>query len=404
MSSYSAEIISIGNEVLSGRVINGNAQYISRELKKVGCEVKRHTVIPDDHAIIIETFAESMACAPLVIATGGLGPTLDDMTRQAAAELFNSPCEYNESIAHELESRFGEALPSLRDQATQPRKALILKNRLGTASGLIFYDGRSSLILLPGVPIEMQTLFNEEVLPYLKGLFHSSRGTEEAWLYFANLYESQVDPLLRIYQEGYPALKMGIYPSNGLLSIHLEGEGGALENVRDSLKKELKEFYYSSSDGKIETAIQEYFIQHHLSLSIAESCTGGAVAARLVTIPGSSQYLLGAVIAYSNAMKQKLLGVPIDLINKHGAVSSEVVSAMADGIQLLTDSDYAIATTGIAGPSGGSLDKPVGTVYAAIKQKGQPVMTYHLEAKGSREMVIERTVHFILGKLYVQMH
>lgn len=399
MSSPAAEVISIGDELLAGRIVNSNAAFISRKLKEIGIAVQRQTAIADRHEIIFETLAESLACNPLVIATGGLGPTLDDVTRRAAAELFDSSLEYNPELAANLTAQFGP-IEALQDQATQPKKALILPNRLGSAPGLIFYDGRATLILLPGVPLEMEELMEKEVIPYLMRTFCLSEARLPRLLYFANLFESALDPLLRSLHAKDPLLKLGIYPRSGLLTVSLEGPQESIALAEEALRDAFMEHFYEASDGKIETAIKELCIFRKWTVSAAESCTGGALAMRLVSSPGASNYFLGGVVAYSNFLKEKLLDVPKELIQTQGAVSSEVALAMAESIQAKSGSDIGVAITGIAGPSGGTLEKPVGTVFIAVKIGAEKGVCHVLKGKGSRALIIEESVNFALGILY----
>lgn len=388
----SAEIISIGNELLTGSTINTNAAFISRQLHAIGFEVERHTSIADDKEIIIETLAECLASCPLVIATGGLGPTLDDLTREAVSELIGSPLEFHNELAKALLQRFG-AMDSLKNQATIPKKALILPNPLGTASGLIFMHGNSLLVVLPGVPLEMEVLMLNEVIPYLKKLFpFSSQAREE--LHFFHLFESSVDPTLRHLNEKLPGLKIGIYPHNSLLSIIIEGTQREVSIAKEELLKQFDQHYYESSDGTVEMAVQELFIKNGWTLSLAESCTGGAIAARLTAVPGSSAYFLGSLVAYSNFVKTKVLNISSALLQEKGAVSKEVALAMANCMQTYTSSTVAIGVTGFAGPDGGTKENPIGTVYFAINNEA-----YLLSAKGNRSSIIERSVNHILGAL-----
>lgn len=312
----SAEIISIGGELLTGATLNTNAKFISEKLEGIGFHINRQTTIGDDHDLILETLSESLACCPLVIATGGLGPA-------AASELFESPLEYNEE-----------------NQVTVPKKAMILPNKLGTAPGLVLHNGQSTLILLPGVPPEMEALMIEEVIPFLQKTFTLP-------------------------------------------------------------EREEQELNRESSDGSIESAIQELFLKKKLTLSLAESCSGGDLSSRLVHKAGASEYFVGSVVAYSNELKEKILGVPKETIETYGAVSKETALAMAEGILALTGSDFAISVTGIAGPSGGSAEKPVGTIFIGIKKKGSPALYKHIHAvSGSRAMIIERAGHIAFGELY----
>lgn len=396
---HAAELVCIGNELLSGTTVNSNAAFIGAKLKENGFSVKRQTIIPDDKDVIIETLSESLACAPLVIATGGLGPTVDDLTRIAVAELMDCPLEYNESLATELLTRFGK-IDSIENQATVPSKALLLPNTSGTAAGLVFIKGNSILIVLPGVPLEMELMMEKEVLPYLKRVFPTVHLPAKERLYFHNLWESTVDPTLRELSERFPKLEMGIYPHHGLLTVAIEGDVREVEIAKNTLLQEFEEHRYESSDGRIATAIQELFIQNNWTLSLAESCTGGAIAARLTSVPGASQYFLGSCVVYSNDLKEKVLDIPHEIIQTHGAVSKETSDALVKAVQLKSGSTFSISATGIAGPSGGTEAKPVGTVFISLNKENQNPHSLTLHAKGERSMIMERTVNFCLGELY----
>lgn len=398
MPTLKAEVIAIGNEVLAGHAINGNAAFISQKLNGIGFNVVRHTAIPDDHEIIVETLSESLACVPLVIATGGLGPTIDDLTRGAAAELFDSPLEFSPTLAAELKNRFGD-IPSLHDQATVPTKALILPNLIGTASGLIFYNGRSTLVLLPGVPFEMRSLMENSVLPYLEKTFTLSPPKTET-LHFVNIFESRIDERLRELNEKYPDARVGIYPANGLVSVSLDGDSKTVVKFRDALLQEFEFQRYIAADWKIETAVHALFIEKKLTLACAESCSGGALSGRLTAIPGASAFFLGTVVAYANRFKEEFLQIAHPLIEEKGAVSAEVAAALAESVQKKSNASFGLAITGIAGPDGGTVEKPVGTVFIAIKPQDKPAKVFPLHAHGSRAMIIDGSVNWALGYLY----
>lgn len=393
------ELVSIGDEVLSGMVVNTNSAYISQKLTEIGFLIKRHTVIEDDHDLIIETLSESMASAPLVITTGGLGPTVDDITRKALSELFDTPLEYNEELANEIKKRFGE-VKALQDQATVPKSAHILPNRAGSASGLVLYNGSSMVISLPGVPSEVKVLMEEEVIPFLLKTFNIVKEGKERVLHFFQLAESDVDPFLRKLREDHPKLKIGIYPSLGFLKVKFSGEEIEVETASLLILDEFKDKHYHSSDGSLEQAIQELFIINKWTLSVAESCTGGALAAALTKKSGCSNYFVGGVLAYSNDIKKKVLKVPAELIEEKGAVSEEVASKMVQGVIDLTSSDFGVAITGIAGPGGGSDDKPIGTVFIAVKKRGEEPKVTALKLKGVRGQIIEKSVINTLALLY----
>jgi nicotinamide-nucleotide amidase len=400
MPLVTAEVVGIGDELLNGAVVNANAAFISRALQDLGIVVTRHLALPDQEDLLEEGLAESMSCVPLVIATGGLGPTLDDKTKQVAAKLFDCELELDPEVLEALKKRYGDHA-SLIDQSTLPRKALKLQNRLGTASGLVLINAHSTLILLPGVPLEMEVLMEEQVIPYLKRAFVLSPPDERLKLHFFSLFESSVDPTLRELQERWPDLKMGIYPHNGLLTVSLQGSKESLEDAQEKLRLHYGRHEYFAADGRIETAVQELLVKKGKTLSIAESCTGGAISARMTSIPGASRCFIGSIVSYANPVKESLLEVASSVLQEKGAVSPEVAKLMAEGCARVLGTDYAVAVTGIAGPDGGTPEKPVGTVYLALHERHSgKTDVMPVKTRGSRASIIDRASNFALGELY----
>ncbi|MGK5594288.1 MAG: CinA family nicotinamide mononucleotide deamidase-related protein [Parachlamydiaceae bacterium] len=400
MSLNSVEIVAIGSEILVGQAVNSNAAFLSRRLVALGFTVQRHTVLPDDLSALREGLAESLCCNQLVIATGGLGPTCDDLTKQVAAELFDSSFILNKELLDDLTVRFGEQA-SFEGQATVPIKARLLKNQYGTAPGFVFTGSRGTLVLLPGEPHEMKEMFEAEVAPLLQKYFFFDERIFIEEIHFGNLFESQVDPELRKFKENYPELSTGIYPRNGLLTVQVKASDPNLTGlVSENLKAQFVDHLFDSENGKIEEALHAQLKSKHLTLSVAESCTGGKLASRLTALKGASEFFVGGVVSYSNQMKEKVLNVPYSLIKEKGAVSKDVAMAMAEGVQALCSSDISLSITGIAGPSGGTKEKPVGTVFLGIKIKNQPVNVHLVQANGSRTMIIEQATNIALSKLY----
>lgn len=399
------EVIAIGNEVLSGLVVNSNAAYLSSHLTQENFTVIRHTALPDDAIKLKQGLLEALDRSPLIISTGGLGPTCDDITRGVVAEIFDSDFYYNEEIASDLRKKFGD-YPTIRDQATVPSKAKILKNKLGTAPGFIFQNKRSTLILLPGVPVEMRAMFEEEVIPLIQKHVSAIEKRVSRRLSFFKLPEASIDPDLRTLKERYPDVQFGIYPSLGVINVIIHAYGnGALKNIEEissHLKEQFSEYFFESETGKLEDALHHLFINKKLTLSVAESCTGGNVAERLTKIPGSSQYFQGAIVAYSNELKFSLLDVNPNTVKGHGAVSHETVKEMVIGLLKKTKSDFGIAVTGVAGPSGGTLEKPVGTVWFALKCFNDEPIVWKEFYHGNREMIIEFATNAVLSSLLNQ--
>ena len=354
------EIVSIGDEVLRGMTVNGNAAFVSRELTERGDTVRRHTVLPDDVEIIREGLKQAMARSDFVIATGGLGQTLDDLTQKAAAPLFRE-------------------------------KPLELKNSLGSAMGA-FGNG---LFLLPGVPREMERMFREEVLPLLQKHYPLKNPYFTRRCTLCLLRELEVDPFLRKLQA--PGLEVGIYPSYGSLQVVFRSKHPVDDLVR-KLQEQFPTFFIG--EGKVEEAVHREMIARKKTLALAESCTGGAIAARLAGIPDASLFFSGGIVSYSNLWKERFLGVRHDTLSRNGAVSRETVEEMVEGLFEETESDYAIAVSGTLGPKGGTHKKPVGTVFIAVAKRGEKIDVGHLSAPHDRVAGIEFTVQTALGALW----
>ncbi len=395
------EVVSIGDELLKGMIVNTNAAFISRILFENGYEVSRHTVFSDDPPILDKELRAALSRSSVIISTGGLGSTLDDHTRKIAAMLFGSEFEYNEIVAEDLKRRFGSELRSLKDQSTLPAKAMPLLNTVGTAPGLVFIAPNKMLILLPGVPLEMQMMLTEKVLPLLKEHFPVKSKIEFAKLHLCLLTESEADPFLRELQKRFPDVQIGIYPSYGDVAIMLHSQNGEqLHAVKKACETQFASHFFSSENGKIEEALQQWFIKNRKTLALAESCTGGAIASQIVSVAGASEYFLGSFVVYCDALKTHLLGVSEQTLKTHGAVSAECVKEMLEGVFRNTTTDYAIAVSGIAGPTGGSAQKPVGTVWAAIGERGKPPYIGLFTISGPRSKVIQASTRSLLGALF----
>lgn len=399
MKQPNIEYIAIASEVLSGNTVNTNAAFIGKFLKQSGFALQRQLVIPDNIEEMKTCLKEAFSRSDVILTTGGLGPTVDDLSRQVAAEYFHSHFHYDTHLAEDLKKRFGMQLLSLKDQATVPDKAELIPNPNGTAPGFIFSEEGKLLIMMPGVPQEMEPMLIDHVLPYLKKHFPTAHGLHSESLHFYNLFESMVDPLLRELYQQYPHVEFGIYPALGLLHVQLSGPSTEVKDCKQKIAEAFSGHLYEGAKT-IEESIYTLFSENNLTLACAESCTGGALASRLTKIPGVSKIFLGSVVAYSNEAKHSILGVTENALNSHGAVSPEVAREMVIGALRLYNSDYALAVTGILGPSGGTPQKPVGTIWCAMAKRGQEPRTWLLQGKGSREMMVERSVNGLLGELY----
>ena len=400
------ELIVIGNEVLAGHTVNTNLAFIGKKLDRAGYTLTRETVLSDSHEVLKQGFAEALERNDVVITTGGLGPTIDDVTRQAAAELFESGFRLDEKVLEDLHKRFGDKFPTLEDQATVPQKARVMLNDVGTAPGLIFHGDLGTLILMPGVPSEMRPMLTEQVIPYLRESFPLKEQIYRRSLHIFELPESVVDDVLRELKEKYPAVAFGIYPGMGVVSVTLAVKSiseldadALLHKPYNDLETHFATNCFESENGQIEEAVQKLFIEKGWTLSCAESCTGGAVASRITQHPGSSGYFLGSIVSYANEVKTAALKVPKELIEEHGAVSEEVVRQMVKGALELTGSDFAVAVSGVAGPCGGTDQKPVGLVWCAVQHRNGEPHVWKINHYWPRHLVITRSVNALLSHL-----
>jgi len=368
----SIELVSVGDELLNGLTINTNAAYMSLKLSEGGWKVARQTTLSDEIGPLTSGLRETLERSSLVIATGGLGPTLDDVSAEAAQTLFTSPPE-------------------------------ILPNPVGSASGLLFEDRNKKLIMLPGVPQEMQVMFEESVLPLVRQTVPKSSLDFRAVLYFCRLKETELDPTLReLRQKG---VRSGIYPSYGTVAVRLYAPTQELLDEACSIfPKKWPRNFFTAASGKIEEAIQKKLISNGETLALAESCTGGLIAAQLTARPGASDYFLGSCVVYSNRLKEQILGVRPQTLQRHGAVSEEAVREMLEGVFNVCQSDWGISVSGIAGPSGGTLQKPVGTVWYALGKRNQePVVGKFDFQRKNRETIILMSTNWLLGELLIKI-
>ncbi|MDJ0652175.1 MAG: nicotinamide-nucleotide amidohydrolase family protein [Simkaniaceae bacterium] len=393
------EILSIGNELLSGHTINSNAAVIGQTLLPHGFFVEKVTLLPDEKALLKKGIEEAMERASFVIATGGLGPTGDDLTRAIIAEIFHTSLVRSDLVAANLIERFGKNLSTLEDQAMIPKGATVIPNPLGTAPGLIV-EGKATVFVLPGVPAQMEVML-PAVIAHLEKHCTKLRYVEP--LYLSLLSEQQLDPSLRLLEKENPDITIGICPSYGVLSVYVQGKDPQkIAAIRDQVAEKFKTHVFSTESKQIEKALHRWLVKHKKTLAAAESCTGGDLAARLTKQPGSSDYFLGSIVSYSNHLKETALGVSAKTLQARGAVSREVVLEMVAGVRKLSGADFAVAISGIAGPDGGAANKPVGTVWTALSTPDK-TFSGRIPLKGSirtRSSLIRYTVTYLLASFY----
>jgi len=391
-----AEIIAVGSELLTPDRIDTNSLFLTEELNKIGIEIVRKTVVGDDRALLLEAFRDAVNRVPLTIASGGLGPTQDDLTRETVAELLGRRLVRNDAIVRHIEARFrsfGRLMPdtNLR-QAMVPEGGEPLDNPRGTAPGLWIEDRDRIIALLPGPPRELKPLFREQILPRLLRRVSRVRMFHRE-LRVTGLGESHVDSLAGPVYTRYPEVQTTVLASPGEVQIHLRiwtEDAAHAESTFDDIERgldlALTDRIFSRDGSPLEVVVAHELLKQNATIAAAESCTGGLFAERLTTIAGSSAYFLGGVVCYSNEMKTAWADVPPELIATKGAVSQEVAVALAEGIRRRVGSTIGVGITGIAGPGGGSEEKPVGTVHLGLAS-GAGVRERALRLPGDREMV-----------------
>ena len=377
-----AEIIAIGSELLTPYRLDTNSLYLTDELNKLGIRVIHKAVVGDSRNEMRSSFRHALDRSDLIIASGGLGPTDDDLTRETVADLLGRKLSLNEEILRGIQERFrrfARTMPEINArQAMVPQGAVVLPNPRGTAPGLWIEPEGHIVILLPGPPAELKGLFESEVRARL-ARHGSSERLYTRDLRITGLPESEVEQRVRPLYEMYPDTETTILASPTGIQLHprVWSRDAAqaeklLEEIVSRMALALGEHLYSTKGESLEEVVARELLENRATIAVAESCTGGMLAERLTNIPGSSTYFLGGVVCYSNDLKTSLVNVPPDLIESNGAVSSEVALALADGIRKFTGATLGIGVTGIAGPGGGTPEKPVGLVHIGISDERGP--------------------------------
>ena len=432
-----AEIITIGDELLIGQVVDTNSAWMAQQLNEMGISLHQITSVHDDREHIHTALDEAFSRADIVLTTGGLGPTKDDITKHVMCEYFGMQLVEDARVRthiHELYKERPEALNRLT--ATQwlvPESATILPNRVGSAPIMVFEnevkgerlkvkgEGHNSkfLIALPGVPHEMKIAMTEQVLPYLQSKVKSqmSKVCDSQYLTLEirqiihktilvhGIPESKLAILIEDWENALPSsIHFAYLPKDGIIRLRLSSYGEATEEEIQSyintLLPLISNYLLVEEDISLESLAGRLLKQYGMTIATAESCTGGRLAAALNSQSGSSAYYMGSVVAYDNTIKEQVLGVQEDTLMHHGAVSEQTVREMAEGVRKLMHTDYAIATSGIAGPTGGTPDKPVGTVWIAwATPKGTEAQCFHFGAAREREQITQRAVTAALVEL-----
>ena len=396
-----AEIITIGDELLIGQVVDTNSAWMAEKLNENGIELYQITSVHDDREHIIRALNEAFSRVDLVLTTGGLGPTKDDITKHVLCDYFGSHLIEDTRVRAHIMDLYKDRPDVLnRLTATQwlvPACADILENRVGSAPLMVFHKGDQLLACMPGVPYEMKIAMEEQILPYIemaRSRDHEVSKILHRTLQVTGIPESSLAILLEDYENSMPeALHLAYLPKDGIIRLRLSSYGGLKESDMatwfDRLKKLVSDYLIAETEEPLEVIVGRLLTERKQTIATAESCTGGKLASLLSKHPGSSAFYYGSVISYDNSVKEHLLGVPAELIKVLGVVSEEVVRVMAESVRKQIGTDYAIATSGIAGPSGGSAEKPVGTVWMAwATPEGTTAECFHLGKL--REQVTDR--------------
>ncbi|NNF00395.1 MAG: competence/damage-inducible protein A [Pyrinomonadaceae bacterium] len=403
-----AEIVAIGSELLTPDKTDTNSLWLTAALNEIGIEVKLKTTVGDDELRLEETIRDALSRSDIVITTGGLGPTEDDITRKVSAKALDRELVFKEELLEELRERFrayGYEMPETnRSQAYVISGATILPNPNGSAVGMLVETDKKLLIVLPGPPREMKPMFRDHILPKLNETapeIYVKRKT----LKVSGMGESALDELIAPIYTAYKNPQTATLFNKTAIDIQLTAQGKTEEDA-DSLNQELAQkiseklgvAVFSTIGEKMEEVVGKLLTQTGKTLSVAESCTGGLIGERLTNVSGSSKYFFEGAITYSNEAKTRALGVPKDLIDKHGAVSAEVAESMAVGMRERAKTDYAISVTGVAGPTGGTEEKPVGTVFVGYAVNSE-TRSLRLNLPGDRNLIRWRSSQAALDYL-----
>ncbi|MDX2304680.1 MAG: competence/damage-inducible protein A [Microscillaceae bacterium] len=376
MKKIFAEVLTIGDEILYGQITNTNTQFISTELDKIGIKVIRHTSIGDDEAEILAALAEAEARADAVLMTGGLGPTKDDITKKTLAKYFNTHLEIDEKVLEMVKAHFQrrgrEMVESNIQQAAIPANAQPLYNRLGTAPGIWFETNGKVFVSMPGVPFEMQGLMEEHVIPRLRKHFQTPIIMHRIIKTYG-AGESKLAEIINDWEDNLPEnIKLAYLPTYGEVKLRLTGFGedsnilaGQIQAEIDKVVPMIAKYVFGYDKDELELVVGNLLVEQGKTIATAESCTGGFLAHLFTKIPGSSRYFQGGIVSYSNDIKISQLGVKEETLIAHGAVSEATVREMAENVRLKYNTSIGLATSGVAGPDGGSEEKPVGTVWIA---------------------------------------
>ena len=391
--------ISIGDELLIGQVINTNAAWLGEHLSEAGFQLDSTLTIGDSEKAIIDAFNGCMD-ADLVLVTGGLGPTADDITKPTVCKFFDTELEFCQAAYDNMVSLFQrrgfQMSERNRSQAMLPKACEYIPNTYGTAPCMWLEKNGVVFAFMPGVPFEMKGIFTDELLPRIKARFHAVP-YEKRVIMTTGIGESFLADKIKDWEDALPEfLSLAYLPQHGMVRLRLSGKHEDAQMLHETLDREvaklvtlIPKYIFAMQDQPIERTVFDLLKSKGVTFASAESCTGGNIAHVITLIPGSSEVFKGTAVTYATPMKTKVLGVPAEMIEKHGVVSQEVVESMATGVRDLMEADFGVATTGVAGPSGGTDENPVGTVWIGVAS-GKGVMSKRFNFGKDRENIINR--------------
>lgn len=408
-----AEIITIGDELLIGQTVDTNSAWMGAELNMLGIRVDRITSISDTRNEIINSVDAALSRAGIVLITGGLGPTSDDITKEALSDYFGATMVMNDAVLAEVTQRLSRRSYPMNDnnrrQAMVPDKCTVLMNKTGTAPGMLFRKNESILVSMPGVPHEMKHIMREHVLPLLAAEFRGQAIVHKNIMTFGLPEGLLAEKLIPFEKELPGEIKLAYLPAQGIIKLRLTATGESPSRLSDLVKTQVRRLYellpdviYDEDEVTLEQTVGSLLLAKKLTLSTAESCTGGKIASLITSVAGSSRWYQGSVIAYDNAVKTSLLGVSAETLKSHGAVSEETAREMAAGALKVMGTDLAVSVTGIAGPDGGTPLKPVGTVFFAVADR-TGIVTAKQVFGDDRNNNIGRAAYYALNMLRKQI-
>jgi nicotinamide-nucleotide amidase len=384
-----AIIITIGDELLIGQTVDTNSAWMGAELSSIGFDIIRKISIHDLKKDILGTLAETTGKADVVLITGGLGPTSDDITKPTICEFFSTRLIMNNEVlgmvTEMMKKRNFPMNDNNRRQAEVPESCHVLKNDAGTAPGMMFDKDKTLFFFMPGVPNEMKYLMKEHIIPELKKRFSSNVIIHRNIMTYG-APEAKLAETLEGFESSLPAnIRLAYLPASGIIKLRLTGTGTDMRTLEKAMEENVIKLYnvipyliFGENEEPFEVVVGNLLLESKQTICTAESCTGGNIAHLLTSVPGSSRYFKGSVVAYDNKVKENILGVPAEIISAHGAVSEEVARLMAEGARRTLKTDFAVATTGIAGPDGGTDSKPVGTICIAVASVNGTVSEKHV--------------------------